>query len=146
MKIKFMAFCLGFLMLINCICLPVSAAQPENIMPCYNNILETASRFSIDSSGMSSVTASYLGYSGVTESVTITIKIQKRTLGFVWTKVDIGEPNNEIIITSTKLMGDYHYDIQLNSTGNYRAVITYIVSGNGGSDDTIEDICTAEYN
>ena len=143
---KFISLCLGFLMLISCICVPVSAAQPEEIMPCYNNILETASRFSIDSSGMSSVTASYSGYSGVTESVTITIKIQKKTLGFIWTKVDIGEPNNEIVITSTKVIGDYHYDIQLNSTGNYRAVITYTVSGSGGADDVIEDICTAEYN
>lgn len=142
---KIISLCLSLFMLISCICVPVSAAQPEEIMPCYNNISETASSFSIDSSGMGTVTAGYRGYSGVTESVTITIKIQKRTLGFVWTKVDIGVPNNEIEIVSAQPVGDYSYNIRLNSTGNYRAVITYTVSGSGGANDVIEDICTAEY-
>ena len=87
-----------------------------------------------------------MGYTDITESVTITIKIQKRSLGLIWTKVDIGVPNNEIVVTSTNAADTFVYNIQLNSTGNYRAVITYTVSGSGGADDVIEDICTAEYN
>ena len=115
-------------------------------MPYYNNILNTYSDFTIDSSGTGTVEASYRGYTGVTDSVTVTIKIQKRSLGLIWTKVDIGTENNEIVVTSTNINDDFTYDVQLKSTGNYRAVITYTVSGSGGADDTIEDICTAEYN
>ena len=139
------SFFLSFLLLFGCIGIPVAAANPE-IMPYYNNILNTYSDFTIDSSGTGTVEASYRGYTGVTDSVTVTIKIQKRSLGLIWTKVDIGTENNEIVVTSTNINDDFTYDVQLKSTGNYRAVITYTVSGSGGADDTIEDICTAEYN
>ena len=115
-------------------------------MPRYNNIIQTESSFTVDASGEGEVYASYTGYTGVTESVTIKIKIQKKTLGLIWSKVDIGTENNEINITSTNVKDSFIYAVQLNSTGNYRAVITYTVSGSGGADDTIEDICTAEYN
>ena len=141
---KFISLFLSILMLAGCICIPVSAAQPE-IMPYYNNVLNTASDFDIDSTGLATVTASYKGYAGVTSNVTITIKIQKKTLGLVWTKVDIGTTNNEIVVSSSNYLDEFNYDIQLNSTGNYRAVITYTVSGSGGADDEIEDICTYTY-
>lgn len=137
---------LSLLLLIGCFSLPISAAREPEIMPYYNNVLRTSSAFSINDSGMSTAKASYVGYTDITESVTITIKIQKRSLGLIWTKVDIGVPNNEIVVTSTNAADTFVYNIQLNSTGNYRAVITYTVSGSGGADDVIEDICTAEYN
>ena len=142
-KISICLLCM--LMLFGYVTVPVAAAN-DGIMPCYNNVIQTNTSFDISESGVATVTVSYNGITGVTTGATITTKIQKRTLGMIWTKVDIGEPNIEIVITSTKVIGDYHYDIQLNSTGNYRAVITYTVSGSGGADDVIEDICTAEYN
>lgn len=138
-------FFLSMLLLVGCISIPVSAADSD-IMPYYNNIMQTGSSFSIDSSGVGEIYASYTGYSGVTDSVTIKIKVQKKTLGFIWTKVDIGTENNEIVVTSDNINDAFTYYVQLNSTGNYRAVITYTVSGSGGADDSIEDICTAEYN
>ena len=139
------SFFLSVLLLFGCVGIPVAAANTE-IMPYYNNILSTYSNFTIGSSGTGTVEASYRGYINVTDSVTVTIKIQKRSLGLIWTKVDIGNENNEIVFTSTNTNDDFIYDVQLKSTGNYRAVITYTVSGSGGADDTIEDICTAEYN
>ena len=142
---RIISFCLSVLLLFGCVGVPVAAVNTE-IMPYYNNILSTYSNFTIDSSGKGTVEASYRGYINVTDSITVTIKIQKRSLGLIWTKVDIGTENNEIIVTSTNTNDDFIYDVQLKSTGNYRAVITYTVSGSGGADDTIEDICTAEYN
>ena len=140
------AMLLSCLLLIGCIGLPVSAAETPEIMPYYNNVMKTSSSFSIDASGTGTVRASYAGLSGITESVTITIKIQKRSLGLIWTKVDIGVPNNEIVVTSTNVNDTFIYTIPLDTTGNYRAVISYTITGSAGADDTIEDICTAEYN
>lgn len=133
---------LSCLLFIGCISLPVSAAEAPEIMPYYNNVMKTSSSFSIDASGTGTVKASYAGFSGVTESVTVTIKIQKKTLGLVWTKVDIGVPNNEIVVNSTNVNDNFIYTVPLDTTGNYRAVITYTATGSGGADDTIEDICT----
>ena len=139
---KFIAFFLSVLLFVEFIKVPVSASDAT---PYYNNVIQTVSSFSIDSNGEGEIYASYTGFPGITDSVTVTIKIQKRSLGLVWTKVDIGTDNNKIVVTSTNVNDEFTYYVQLNSTGNYRAVITYEISGSGGSDDTIKDICTAEY-
>ena len=77
--------------------------------------------------------------------ITVETYIQKRSLGFIWTKVDNGEENKTWVETSTALDGLFCRGIQLDSTGTYRAVIKITFSGTGAADDVIEDKVEAVY-
>ena len=116
----------------------LTVTAEAGIMPRYNNTASTTSSFTISNSGKASVVASYYAYPDYFTSATVTTYIQKRTLGLFWSKVDIGLPNNEWIDTSTHYTGTFGHEIYLDSTGTYRAIITYEVRGTGGATDVID--------
>ena len=136
---RFLICLLCMLMLFSYVTIPAAAAN-DGIMPCYNNVLETTTIFTISDSGVATVTVSYDGITGVTTGATITTKIQKRTLGFIWTKVDEWVDSARLADYST------FHSVTLPDTGTYRVVVEYEITGTGGATDVIEDIQTAEYN
>lgn len=142
-KISICLLCM--LMLFGYVTVPVAAAN-DGIMPCYNNVIQTNTSFDISESGVATVIVSYNGITGVTTGATITTKIQKRTLGMIWTKVDIGTTNNEWVDIAR--LADYStfHSVTLPDKGTYRVVVEYEITGTGGATDVIEDIQTEEYN
>ena len=141
-KISICLLCI--LMLFSYVTVPAAAAN-EGIMPCYNNVIETRTDFTISDSGVARVTVSYEGIPGVTTGATITTKVQKKSLGLIWTKIDIGTTNNEWVDIAR--LADYYtfHSVTLPDTGTYRVVVEYEITGTGGATDVIEDIQTAEY-
>lgn len=95
--------------------------------------------FQINSSGLATVRVSYAGNATTFTDITVETYIQKRSLGLVWTKVDNGESNKTWVDTSTSQTGTFVHNLQLDSTGTYRAVFKITFSGTGASDDVITE-------
>ncbi len=130
-------------MFVSVVAFPVSATD---VAPCYNNTQNAVTFFTILEDGHAEVYVSYQGDRGITSGATITIQFQKHSLGFFWRDVDIeGEPNG----VRTFSVSDYQYEgiygVDLPSNGTYRVTVTYVISGSGGADDTIEHIKEAQY-
>lgn len=122
-----------------------ASANNEGIMPCYNNTAGTSTNFVISTTGKATISAAYDGIQGTTTRVTITSYIEKRTLGLFWSKVDIGETNNEWVDTSSRYYNAFVHEFQLPSTGTYRATVVYEISGTGGATDVIDFEKTLTY-
>ena len=146
MKHRIIAILL-LVVVIGVIAVPAAAAMIENdlIMPCYNNTASTSTNFSISTAGKATVTAVYNGHKGITTGATVTSYIEKRTLGIFWTKVDIGEPNNEWVDTSTDYAEAFVHEFWLEDKGTYRATVVYEISGTGGATDVIDFDKTVTY-
>ena len=95
--------------------------------------------FGITDTGMAEVSVEYQGNGTSFTSATVEIYIQKRTLGFIWTKVDNGEVNKTWIDTSTERDDYFVHHLQLEDTGTYRAVFKITFSGIGAEDDVITE-------
>jgi len=119
--------------------------ENEGVMPCYNNTMNTSTNFTISTAGKATISAVYNGYRDRTTGATITSYIEKRTLGLFWTKVDIGEPNNEWVDTSTDYSGAFGHEFYLEDTGTYRATVVYEIRGTGGATDVIDFDKTLTY-
>lgn len=119
------------------------AASPDETR--YNNIVTATSASSISDNGLLTVTNIYQGIKGTTTKGEITTYVEKRTLGFFWTRVDIGQPNNQWL----DVVYDYSYygshTFQLSSHGTYRITVIYVISGTGGDPDTITQTITKTY-
>ena len=115
-----------------------SAATPDEVMPCYNNTASTTTAMSINSTGKMTITYQYSGFESITTKAVITTYIEKKTLGLFWTRVDIGETDNQWVDT----INSYRYSAtrtgQLPSSGTYRVTVVYKIYGSGGSADVIE--------
>lgn len=109
----------------------------QEISPRYNNVESTSSSAAVSSSGVITVTNNYTANSSVFTKAIITTCIEKRTLGLFWSKVDIGQTNDEWVVTSynNSYLGSHSH--QLTKTGTYRATVEYVFYGSGGSADTI---------
>lgn len=127
--------------------LPVYAANGGNdpIVPYMNNANRYQHTFAVSSSGEAMVKVDYVGKESAFTSITVETYIQKKTLGLFWTKVDNGEANNTWVDTSTALSGTFTHSLQLENTGEYRAVFKITFSGTGGADDVIEKTLTYTY-
>ena len=101
--------------------------------------------FSITPSGLAELSVDYKGNTTSFTSVTIETYIQKRTLGFIWIKVDNGETNNTWVDVSTERIDYIIHDLQLSDTGTYRAVFKITFSGTGAADDVLEDTIECVY-
>lgn len=131
----FLVFCFVF---IPFSAVSASAAMPSNdIMPLYNNTSTAYCTMSIDDAGEMTISYRVYGYASSTTKIVINTYIEKKVLGLFWSRVDIGEANDEWIdtINKTSYIGSRSY--QLSSTGKYRVNVTYTVYGTGGSADVI---------
>ena len=116
---------------------PAKAAVQDEIAPCYNNVVSASSVASVSSTGVLKVTNSYNGDSSVTSKAVITTYIEKRTLGIFWSRVDIGQTNDEWVDTIYNYKYSGSHSVQLPSTGTYRVTVEYVIYGSGGAADTI---------
>ena len=95
--------------------------------------------FGITNSGMAEVSVDYVANNTSFTDATIESYIQKRTLGFIWIKVDNGEVNSTWVDRSTEQLDYFVHHLQLDETGTYRAVFKITFSGTGAEDDVITD-------
>ncbi|MBQ2900332.1 MAG: hypothetical protein IJE49_12725 [Agathobacter sp.] len=109
----------------------------NEITPRYNNVLSASLTTSVNDNGTLIINYNYNGFPDITTKAVITTYVEKKTLLFFWTRVDIGQPNNEWIQT----INDYEYSddriYSLPSTGTYRTTVIYKIYGSGGAADTI---------
>ena len=119
------------------------AASPSGTK--YNNTVTASSVASISDSGLLTVTNQYKGIKDTTTKGEITTYVEKKTLGLFWTRVDIGQPNNQWydVVNDYFYIGDHTF--QLDSHGTYRITVVYVISGSGGDADTITQTMTKTY-
>lgn len=121
-----------------------SAAKNE-IQPLYNNTLSTDVSFPISNSGIATVRIKVSGYSGVTKKIKTTSYIERKYLGLFWIKVNNGLPSDEWIDSSSNYLLNVSHSLQLGKSGEYRAVVKFVISGSGGTDDTFKQIVYSNY-
>ena len=63
--------------------------------PKFNNTITANSVASISDGGLLTITNKYQGIKGTTTKGEITTYVEKKTMGFFWTRVDIGQPDNQ---------------------------------------------------
>lgn len=124
--------------------LPFFVSAEEAISPYYLNTNTCVCNFSA-SGGQAKPIVSYNAKSDVFSYAKVTVKIQKRFLGVLWSTVDIGYTDNEWIAYCYDVNGTVHNSFSLEDTGTYRAVFTVEIYGTDGSVDTIEDKITSTY-
>ena len=116
----------------------------EIAVPLYNNTLMVNSRFSINSSGVATVTIMYVGKAGVTTGATIVTKVEKQNANGSWSIVDIDTEDDVWVDVTTTISLSTTHTVTV-PRGTYRAVINYTISGTGGAADTVEDIIEYTY-
>ena len=128
------------MMLLLCVLMVLSSTLPVYAANARlsHGVIATCS-YDIAATGYSEAVITYAGNSTSFTHITVETYIQKRSLGFIWTKVDNGEDGKTWIDTSTSDHGSFRHGLQLDSTGTYRAVFTITFSGIGAEDDVIED-------
>lgn len=126
-----------FLVIVTLILLTLPAAAGGEATPFYNNTVKTTTNFGISSSGVATVSLSYTGIRGVTSGATITTYLEKKILGLFWTRVDLGNANDEWVDTSESYTYATSHSVQLEGKGTYRASVIYEVSGSGGATDVV---------
>ena len=134
---KLVSLILANVLLLLIVFVPAKAAVQDEIAPCYNNVVSVSSVASVSSSGVLKVTNSYNGDSSVTSKAVITTYIEKKTLGIFWSRVDIGQTDDEWVDTIYNYKYSGSHSIQLPSTGTYRVTVEYVIYGSGGAADTI---------
>ena len=89
------------------------AASPNETK--YNNTVMASSSASISDSGLLTVVNQFQGIRGKTTKGEITTYVEKKTLGFFWTRVDIGQPNNQWYDVIYNYLYDSVHIFQLNN-------------------------------
>lgn len=127
-------FALALLTLVMGVVVPLRKAEAA-IM--YNNTTSASVLCDVDANGQLAAVLSVSGIKNKTTSISVELYVEKRVLGVIWSRVNIGYPNN--IWTDSSLGTNYNntFTTNLRSTGTYRVTVTFTVSGSGGSDDTI---------
>ena len=141
-KKRILSFAVAFILIITTGTFMVNA---QEIAPRYNNVDTVESRAVISSSGLMTVINKYSASSSLFNKAVITTYIEKRTLGLFWSRVDIGQTNDEWVITSYTPSYNGTHTHQLSKTGTYRATVEYVFYGSGGAADTITEEVEVKY-
>ena len=129
-----------FFMAVLCIFLVFSLSVPVSAVEArLSHGIRANMLFGITETGLSEVYVDYIGNESSFTSVTVETYIQKRSLGFIWTKIDNGEVDKTWVDSSTAVDGFFVHQLQLDDTGTYRAVFKITFSGTGAEDDVITD-------
>ena len=130
-----------FLMVLMCMSmvLPIYAAD-EMVTPRYNNTFSTGANFSINSSGLATITLNYMGFTDIATDATITCKIEKKFLWW-WNDVD-GASWVDYVVGCDNVV---QHTFQLSKTGTYRLSYEFVINGSGGSSDVISSTIENEY-
>ena len=133
---RFLIFVLLLCLFIN----PIYASEEPTYgtMPIYENVINAAASFVINSTGSSVVSLNFV-LEEKAQSIRIETKIQKRFLLVFWNDVDGGQWTDSFTTTT----GSLSHTLQLQKTGTYRAVFSFYAVGSDGSLDDFE--LTKEY-
>lgn len=112
-------------------------ANADEIMPRYNNVSSVSSYAEISSSGVITITNKFSSSASVFTKAVITTYVERKTLGLFWSKVDIGQTNDEWVDTIYTNVYSGTHSHQLEKTGTYRVTVEYVIYGSGGAADTI---------
>ena len=112
-------------------------AKAYEAVPFYNNVNTTNSSVTISNSGVLTVVNKYSGSSSVTTKAVITTYVEKKVLGIFWSRVDIGQTNDEWVDTIYNHTYSGSHSVQLSSASTYRVNVEYVIYGFCGSADTI---------
>lgn len=112
-------------------------AYAEEIIPRYNNVSYAESNVTVSSSGKMNITNSFSGSASVFSRAVITTYVERKTLGLFWTRVDIGQTDDEWVDTIYTNVYSGTHSHQLEKTGTYRVTVEYVIYGSGGAADTI---------
>ncbi len=112
-------------------------AKANEAVPFYNNVTSANSVVTISNSGVLTVVNKYSGSSSVTTKAIITTYVEKKVLGIFWSRVDIGQANDEWVDTIYNYTYSGSHSVQLSSTGTYRVTVEFVIYGSGGAADTI---------
>lgn len=134
---KLVSLILANVLLLLIVFVPAKAAVQDEVAPCYNNVVTANSTVAISSSGVATITNMYNGFQNVTTKAVITTYIEKKILGIFWSRVDIGQTNDEWVDTIYNYKYSGSHSVQLPSTGTYRVTVEYVIYGSGGAADTI---------
>ena len=115
------------------------------VEPRFSNVASTETGFTITNTGLAGVSVIYTGIQGVTTRVMCKVYLEKKVLGLFWTRVDLGNANDEWIDTSTDVADCFHHEFQLESTGTYRAVFYIACGGTNGDNDIVEKTIEKKY-
>ena len=124
-------------MLLMSLSLSVYATSEATINPRYNNTLSAKVTMTISTEGLCAIRVSYVGDSSAFQSARIITKVQKNESG-TWIDVDLDQPDDQWIDTSTLPIFSQNHSVQLTSRGTYRAFVVFEISGTGGATDVIE--------
>ena len=119
--------------------LPLYATK-EAISPRYNNTFSTSANFSINDSGLATVTLSYMGYTDFATDATITCKIERKIL-FLWMPVEGASWVDNVVGFNNVI----EHRFQLTRTGTYRLSYEIVVNGTAGPSDVISNTIEDEY-
>ena len=92
-----------------------------------------------ESTGIGHFSVSYAGRDGIFTYAKVTVKVQKRSLWFLWIDVDTWSE------TSTELQGNFYTSFVLEGSGTYKASYTLEFYGTGSEVDVIENSITDSY-
>lgn len=115
------------------------------VEPRFSNVISTKTGFSITDTGLACASVQYYGIEGVTTRIMCKIYLEKKVLGLFWSRVDLGNTNDEWIDTSTEVADMFSHTIQLSSTGTYRAVFYIVAGGTNGDSDVVEETIEVKY-
>ncbi|MBQ9765868.1 MAG: hypothetical protein IJW18_06700 [Lachnospiraceae bacterium] len=119
-------------------CAGVITVMAEGVQARLNNVGSVSSNAWVSDSGALTIAYQYMGNSD-TEGVVIKTYIEKRTLGFFWSDVDMW----------TDILYDTDYydttTIQLDSDGVYRVTVEYTFYGTGGRAEVVTHEIEVEY-
>lgn len=118
-----------------------AAQTTDEIAPKYNNVISTRTTATVSPDGILNATVKFTGINGITTRAIITTYVERRILGIFWSRVDIGNTNDEWIDTVYNYKYEKNHSTQLDNTGTYRVTATYQIYGSGGAaDEVIEEI------
>ena len=130
---------LSFTLLICMVTVSLSSAKVygSEVMPRYNNVVSVRTISDISSTGTLTIDYNYIGIDDITTKAVITTYIEKKTLLFFWTRIEIGDSGTEMVDTihNSKFSGSFIK--HLNEQGTYRINVIYQIYGTDGSPDTI---------
>ena len=112
--------------LLAAMCIPVHATEAP-IQPYYINTNHAQVVLGISDTGLADIGVTCLANSNTTK-LQITTYLEK-LVGSTWVRVSIGQTNNQWTASTTSTHLIKAYSKQLSSTGTYRAVAVFTVSG-----------------
>ena len=120
---------------------PACAQSNDEATPYYTNTSSVQTSLTISADGEAKILVYCLGLANV-KSIKATTYLEKNINGS-WARVDIDQPNDQWVNTSTLRVFSTTITHQLPSTGTYRAVTTFVVTAS--SSETITVYSEATY-